>query len=200
MQRIVIFILSCLVVVSASAETLQGRFSKLTTWQADFVQTVENKDTQSTTKSEGTLWLHRPNKFRLAYNKPYEQLYVADGKKLWFYDKDLEQISVKPQGDSLDQTPAMILSQPKQLAKAYDITSRTKGQYTLYTLKPKQRDTGFDHIEIVFDKQRLIEMHMYDHFAQRTSLQFKNILENKPIAKNLFQFTPPAGVDVIGQQ
>jgi len=187
-------------VALVSAETLQGHFSKLKTWQADFVQILNNNDTQTTTRSEGTLWLHRPNLFRLEYNKPYKQVYVADGKKLWFYDEDLEQISVKPQGDSLNQTPAMILSQPQRLAKAYTITSREKGRYTLYNLIPKAADTGFDHIEIIFDKDRLIEMHMFDHFAQRTSLLFKNIQENQAIPSQRFRFIPPPGVDVIGQQ
>ena len=200
MQRILVLLLCCFSTASAAAESLQGHFSKLNTWQADFVQTVSNKDTQTTSTSEGTLWLHRPNLFRLEYNKPYKQVYVADGKKLWFYDEDLEQISVKPQGDSLDQTPAMILSQPQQLAKAYTITSREKGRYTLYNLVPKAADTGFDHIEIVFDKDRLIEMHMFDHFAQRTSLLFKNIHENQAVPPQRFRFTPPPGVDVIGQQ
>ena len=200
MLRTVFLLLLCLSATSVSAMSLAGRFATLNTWQADFVQTLNNKDAGTTTKSEGTLWLLKPNHFRLEYTKPYKQVYVADGKKLWFYDEDLEQISVKPQGDSLDQTPAMILSQPQRLSKAYTITSRVQGTQTRYILKPKSAESGFERIEIVFENDHLIEMQMFDHFAQRTTLMFKNIQANKHIPKRRFRFTPPPGVDVIGEQ
>jgi len=200
MLRTLIIVLFSLIAASASAKGLGGRLASLNTWQADFVQTLSNKDAATTTKSEGTLWLRKPNHFRLEYTKPYKQVYVADGRKLWFYDEDLEQISVKPQGDSLDQTPAMILSQPQRLSKAYTITSRVQGTHTRYILKPKNAESGFKRIEIVFKNDRLIEMQMFDHFAQRTTLMFKNIKANQHIPKQRFRFTPPPGVDVIGEQ
>ncbi|MFO7604165.1 MAG: outer membrane lipoprotein chaperone LolA [Gammaproteobacteria bacterium] len=182
------------------AEDLQGRFAKLQTWQADFVQTLSNKDTETDITSEGTLWLLRPDRFRLEYQQPYRQVYVADGERLWFFDEDLEQVTVKPQGDSLDQTPAMILSQPARLAASYEISSHTQGAGVLYALRPRSTESGFERIEILFQNDRLSEMHMYDHFAQRTSLRFKNIQSNHNIPAQRFRFVPPAGVDVIGER
>ena len=182
------------------AKELQEHFANLKTWQADFVQTVKNKDTEVSTKSEGKLWLLRPNRFRLEYIKPYKQVYVADGNKLWFYDEDLEQVTVKPQAGLLDQTPAMILSQPKRLSKTYNIKSNSEGPRTRYSLSPKSAESGFEHIEILFENDQLIQMHMYDHFAQKTSLIFKNIQSNPSIPAKRFQFTPPPDVDVIGAE
>lgn len=200
MIRLILFVALFLPGMSLQAKSLQEQFSRMVTWQADFVQTVVNKDTNMTTKSEGRLWLLRPDRFRLEYLKPYKQVYVADGDRLWFYDEDLEQVTVKPQGNSLDQTPAMILSQPTRLAKTYTITEEQKDGQQHYNLKPKNSETGFDHIVLVFDSDRLIEMHMYDHFAQRTSLIFSKVQANHKVSAQKFQFTPPANVDVIGEQ
>ncbi|MGD8927142.1 MAG: outer membrane lipoprotein chaperone LolA, partial [Thioalkalispiraceae bacterium] len=194
MLRSLLFIILVSLCNTTFAKTLQDHFSRMVTWQADFVQTVVNNDTQTTTKSQGKLWLLRPDRFRLEYLKPYKQLYVADGIQLWFYDEDLEQVTVKPQEHSLDQTPAMILSQPKALSSSYTITSQQKGERLSYTLKPKKADTGFDHIVLVFKNEQLAEMHMYDHFAQRTSLIFSHAQRNHKVPAKTFQFTPPPNV------
>ena len=200
MTRLLFITLLCLSTLSVSAKALQDHFANLKTWQADFVQLLVNKDTETTVKSEGKLWVRTPNRFRLEYNKPYKQVYVADGEKLWFYDEDLEQVTVKPQGDSLNQTPAMILSQPQRLSKTYTITKNVNGMTSLYSLKPISTETGFDHIVIVFENDRLVEMKMFDHFAQQTSLKFNNIKSNPDLSRQRFQFTPPADVDVIGEE
>ena len=200
MQRLLIALLFCLYSLTVSAKELQEHFAGLNTWQADFVQTIKNKDTDAATKSEGKLWLLRPNRFRLEYIKPFKQVYVADGSKLWFYDEDLEQVTVKPQKGLLDQTPAMILSQPQKLSATYNIKSNTEGPRTRYFLYPKSAESGFEHIEILFEGSQLIQMHMYDHFAQKTSLLFSNIQNNPSVEKQRFQFTPPANVDVIGEE
>lgn len=200
MRQIILITIFCLSSFTVSASELQEHFARLNTWQADFVQTLENKDNGLTTKSQGSLWLLRPNRFRLEYTQPYKQIYVADGSKLWFYDEDLEQVTVKPQGNLLDQTPAMILSQPRRLNETYTITHTSEENNTRYSLKPKGSESGFERIEIVFSDNRLIEMHMYDHFAQKTSLVFRNIQSNHTVSNDRFRFIPPNGVDVIGAE
>jgi len=198
MLRFTFIVIALSFSLSVSAKSLQEHFTNLKTWQADFVQTLKNRDTESVVKSEGKLWVKTPNRFRLEYIKPYKQIYVADSEKLWLYDEDLEQVTVKPQGNSLDQTPAMILSQPQRLSQVYNIDTKHDGVTSYYSLKPKGTETGFDHIVIVFEKDRLVEMQMFDHFAQLTTLKFSNIQINPDIPKKRFQFTPPADVDVIG--
>ena len=146
-----------------------------------------------------TIFVSSPDKFRLNYNKPYKQIYVADGERLWSYDEDLEQVTVKKQEGLLANSPAIILGNPSELSSAYVIQGQgKKNNIDWFHLTPKNPDSQFDHVRLGFTGKNLYAMELYDSFGQRTQLKFSELQYNPKISENTFTFTPPEGVDVIG--
>ncbi len=182
------------------ASELTRYFDKLNSFQATFIQTIFSANNDAKKYSKGLIVVKSPNKFLLKYVKPFKLLYVADGKKLWSYDEDLEQIVVKEQGDILINSPAMLLSDAKNLTKSYRIekTGVVNG-WLWFELTPKQENSNFETVSLAFENNELIAMEMRDNFGQTTHLEFSNIIKNPKLAKHTFKFVPPKGVDVIGQ-
>ena len=183
------------------ASSLNDFFAHTRSFSARFSQSQFDADKKLIQSSHGTIQVERPDKFRLQYMKPYKQLYVADGKKLWSYDEDLEQIIVKPQTDALANSPAMVLSSLKLLRDNYQVSHQGKKQgVDWYRLTPKQNDAGFESVFLAFKNNRLTKMEMLDSFGQTTRLKFSDMKVNIPLADKTFRFIPPKGVDVIGQK
>lgn len=173
----------------------------LQTMEATFIQTLIDPSGQLIEESHGTLWLSRPGRFRLQYTNPYEQLYVADGKKIWMYDKDLEQVTVKPQSDTLGSTPAMLLSTTEPMQKNFAITELGEHEgFQWLELKPLAADSNFDYVRLAMDGDVLRAMEMVDGFGQTTRLYFDPLKRNPKLSADKFKFEPPPGVDVIGEQ
>lgn len=183
-----------------NASELTNYLSNLHTFKANFTQSVYDANNQVKQKSSGMIIVSSPDNFYLEYTKPYKLLYVADGKKLWSYDEDLEQVVVKPQGDLLVNTPAMLLGNPKDLTNSYTIdeTGVIEGRLW-FELTPKQANNNFESVGLAFKNNKLVAMEMKDNFGQTTRLEFSLAIENPALAKNQFKFTPPKDVDVIGQ-
>ena len=180
---------------------LERFLSQLSTMEAQFVQTLINPRGELIEESRGMLWLSRPGKFRLHYTNPYEQLYVADGKKMWMYDRDLEQVTVKEQEDALGSTPALLLSSSEPLKNNFSITELGAHEgFQWLELNPKAADSNFDFVRLAIEGDVLRAMEMVDGFGQTTRLFFETIVRNKKIADDKFSFQPPPGVDVIGEQ
>jgi len=190
-------------IASASAnDQLHRYFDGLKTLQAHFTQVVYSQDNDKARQtSHGTISVARPKRFRLEYNKPYHQIYVADGHKLWSYDEDLEQVTVKPQNGMLANTPAMLLSNPSELDASFDVNAlgRREGM-TWFQLTPKRKDANFERIALGFDHEDLKVMVLQDSLGQTTRLEFSDVQYNKSIPAKTFHFVPPKGVDVIGEQ
>ena len=147
------------------------------------------------------LWLSRPGKFRLQYTNPYEQLYVADGHKMWMYDRDLEQVTVKEQSDALGSTPALLLSSSEPLKNNFTITELGAHEgFQWLELKPKAADSNFDYVRLALEGDVLRAMEMVDGFGQTTRLFFETVERNPRLSADKFHFQPPPGVDVIGEQ
>lgn len=201
MQNIrVIFILLCLGLSSlANAKTIDQYLGHVKTLTAKFTQYVFSQGADKPNKSEGRIYVASPNKFRLVYDKPYKQIYVADGQHLWSYDADLEQVTVKPQRNMLANSPAIVLSDPQNIGKAYKVKAQgiTQGVNWFY-LKPRAPDSGFDHVRLGFAGNNLFAMELFDSFGQKTVLRFSQLQYNARINPSRFTFTPPKGVDVIG--
>lgn len=194
---LVTFSLAC----AANAADIKTYFAGWSGMQANFEQRVYDADNVLQELSKGVLSIGMPSKFKLKYTKPFEQLYLADGKKLWFYDTDLEQVTVSKQKNILSHTPAMILSNPQQLDQYYVITLISEsGNAAAFDLKPKQQDSQFEKIRLGFVDGKLRHMELRDSFSRITFLEFSNMQKNPDFAKNEFIFTPPKGVDVIQQQ
>lgn len=201
----VIVIMTMLVSFSVSAadsatEKLNHFVKNVVTFKANFQQTVLDPQGNVMEQAEGQFALERPGKFRWDYKQPYPQHIVADGQKIWFYDVDLEQVTVKSQKEALADTPATLLSGNTLPEDKYLLTDMPSDDGMLWVeLIPRDVETSFQTIALAFDKDGLRTMIMKDSFDQRTRLVFRQVEENPALAKDAFVFTPPVGVDVVGE-
>ena len=204
-QLIKFCITFCLVsaVSVAHAETatdkLNNFIATVSTFKANFEQTVFDANGTMLEQAKGLLSIQKPGKFRWDYLDPYPQHIVADGDRIWFYDVDLEQVTVKPQQETLSDTPATLLSGnslPEDKYKFKNIPS--EDGLSWLGMVPKSADSNFQAITLAFDKHGLQQMIMLDSFGQKTRLVFTQIVENYEFGSDEFDFRPPAGVDVVG--
>jgi outer membrane lipoprotein carrier protein len=183
------------------AAQVEQYFSGLSTWSADFRQTIDDGHGKAVSSAAGHLVLQRPGKFRWDYAQPSEQLVLADGKQLWFYDKDLAQANVRNLDAGLAATPAMLLSGGSKVSDQFNITALPASEgLQWFQLMPKHPDTDFLAVRIGFDKGELARMLLADKLNQVTTLSFSGAKRNLVLAPDLFTFTPPTGVDVIGRE
>jgi outer membrane lipoprotein carrier protein len=193
----------CLLLRSAHAtpaSDVEKLLDGVTSWSADFTQTIDDGHGKIVRSAAGKIYLEKPGKFRWDYAQPSEQVIVADGKQIWLYDKDLQQANVRDMDASLSSTPAVLLSGGAPVSSQFDVTSLPKsGGLDWYQLKPKHTDTDFQLVRIGFEKGELTSMFLADKLNQVTQLTFTNAKRNIKLIPDLFMFTPPAGVDVIGR-
>lgn len=173
--------------------------------KASFVQTVTGAAFSQPKESRGTFLMQRPGKFRWDYQTPYKQLILADGKRLWIFEPDLDQVVVKPLDVALGDTPALLLSgkglnDEGSLEERFNITESAEAREGLYwvTLLPRNQETGFQEVRLGFGQKHLRRMELVDGFGQLTTLEFLGMQSNADVPKGSFEFIPPKGVDVIG--
>jgi len=183
------------------AEDVQKYLANLATWSADFTQTIDDSNGNVLRSAAGKLYLQRPGKFRWDYSQPSEQLVLADGKEIWFYDKDLAQANVRDMDSTLASTPASLLSGDGSLETQFNVKALpAAGGLQWFQLIPKHSDTDFQLIRIGFDKGgELASMFLADKLGQVTQLTFAHPVRNAKFPADMFSFTPPPGVDVIGR-
>lgn len=173
--------------------------SSVNEFQAMFTQTLIDSQGNLIEQSTGEFLLSRPGKFRWDYVTPFAQQIVADGQRIWFYDVDLEQITVKNQDETLSDTPAGLLSGKSLPEDSYNITAIDKNDNLQWVeLTPKQEESNYQSVQLGFNETGLQQMLMTNAFDQRTQLQFTEVQINPEIEADRFEFTPPAGVDVVG--
>jgi outer membrane lipoprotein carrier protein len=187
--------------IASPAADLEKYLSGLATWSADFEQTIDDGHGNVVRSAAGRLYLQRPGKFRWDYSQPSEQLVLADGKQIWFYDKDLAQANVRDMDTGLAGTPASLLSGTGSVSTQFNVTSLPASSgLQWFQLVPKHPDTDFQLVRIGFDKGgELRSMFLADKLNQITQLNFSNSKRNVTLAPDLFSFVPPPGVDVIGR-
>jgi len=160
---------------------------------SDAVQVMPKNSTSS-----GTFVFARPGKFIWSYEKPYQQILQADGDKLYVYDKDLNQVTVRPLGGALGASPAAILFGSNDLDKNFTLRDAgVKAGIDWLELIPKAKDTQFQSVGIGFRDGNLQAMELHDVFGNVTLLTFSNIQKNPPLPADAFKFTVPKGADVI---
>jgi outer membrane lipoprotein carrier protein len=187
-------------VAASPASDVEKYIAGLASWSADFKQTIADGSGKVLRSASGKLYLQRPGKFRWDYSDPSEQLVLADGKQIWFYDKDLAQANVRDMDATLASTPAMLLSGGGPVSSQFDITALPpSGGLEWFQLIPKHTDTDFQLVRIGFAKGELASMFLADKLNQVTQLTFTHQVRNAKFAPDLFSFTPPPGVDVIGR-
>ena len=200
---IFVLVLTAAVVQAKTArEHLDAFYNKIKTMQAGFIQTRFDENGKPLQTSEGIFALQRPGKFRFEYTKPYKQLYVADGGKIWNYDPDLEQVIVKSIDSALGDTPALLLSGKRPLENDFIIKplNREGSDLQWLELLPKKKESSFKSVRLGFSDRGLRLMEVVDVLGQTTRLQFRNVKVNTQLPAELFSFTAPKGVDVINGQ
>ena len=182
-----------------AVDTLKEFVRDVKTGRAAFTQTVTAPDGVKRRTSSGSFEFARPNRFRFAYAKPFEQVIVADGLKVWIFDADLNQVSVRAFNSALGATPAALLA-GGSLEKDFDLSNQPSKDGVDWALAtPKNKDGAFQSVRVGFKGKTLSAIEITDTFGQRSLLLFTQMLANPVVAADAFRFTPPAGADVIEQ-
>jgi len=182
-----------------SVETLRAFVRDVKSGRAQFTQTVTSPDGAKKKTSSGSFEFWRPNRFRFAYAKPFEQTIVGDGEKVWIYDADLNQVSSRKLGQALGATPAALLA-GGGLERDFDLAALpAKDGLEWAEAKPKAKDGAFQSVRVGFNGPDLAALEIVDSFGQRSLLRFSAFAPNVAIPAETFRFTVPAGADVIEQ-
>ncbi|MGF1528741.1 MAG: outer membrane lipoprotein chaperone LolA [Candidatus Competibacterales bacterium] len=184
---------------ASTARHLDDYFEGLETLRADFVQLVFDDRGREVERSTGWLALARPGRFHWFYRQPYPQRLVADGERLWLYDIELDQVTVKPLSEVLSAAPAALLSGAVDWRTAFRAEAPViQGDLVWYRLRPKDPEASFTTLWLGFEGKSLRALELQDALQRRTRLGFDKLERNIPVDGELFRFTPPPGVDVIG--
>ena len=185
---------------AGSIERLKSFMEGSRSAQAEFSQTVMDKNGKKLQSAAGTMQFVRPGKFRWVYQKPYEQVIVGDGAKFRLYDVDLNQVTVKKLDAALGSSPAALLAGNNEMERSFGLKDvGNQAGLDWVEAKPKSRETNFEVILLGFDAQgELAAMELHDNFGHATVLRFSNLKRNPSLAPGLFRFIPPKGADVLG--
>ncbi len=182
-----------------AVDALKAFVQQVKTGRATFTQTVTSPDGAKTKTSSGSFEFARPDRFRFAYTKPFEQLIVADGQKVWIYDSDLNQVSSRKFSQALGATPAALLA-GSDLSRDFDLVALPpKDGLDWAKATPKAKDGAFESMRIGFKGKQLAAVEITDNFAQRSRLTFAQFNANVELPLENFKFVIPKGVDVLEQ-
>ena len=182
-----------------AVETLRSFVRDVKSGHAEFTQTVTSPDGVKKKTSSGSFDFSRPNRFRFAYAKPFEQTIVGDGEKVWIYDADLNQVSSRKLGQALGATPAALLA-GGSLERDFDLANLpARDGLEWAEAKPKAKDGAFQAVRVGFKGGELAALEIIDSFGQRSLLRFNGFVANAPVNAEAFRFKVPAGADLIEQ-
>ncbi len=185
----------------APVKQLKAFLNSTKTITANFKQVLINEAGDPFQSSSGLFYLQRPGKFRWDYTKPFQQQIISTSGKVWFYDADLEQVTIKKLDESVGSTPALLLSGDVPLEDNYNIAQQgSEGDMHWIKLVPKSQDSTFKYVLIGLEKGVLNGMQLNDNFGQLTRIYFSNVKLNQTINPDLFEFKAPSGVDVFSEE
>ena len=168
--------------------------------RAAFEQKVYDRSRKLMQESSGSFVLLRPGRFRWVYDKPSEQQIVGDGARVWIYDRELNQVTVRKLTKALGSTPAALLAGSSDIEASFDLTDAgERDGLEWLEAKPKDREAGFERIRMGLSASGVQAMELTDNFGQTTSLSFSSIVRNPQVDPGLFHFQPPKGADVLGE-
>lgn len=195
----VIYSLGSPVFAQSAEKRLDDALGSLDNLTADFKQTVLDDDKKIVQQSSGKVAIQRPGKFSWIYTAPYEQQIIADGKELWVYDVDLDQVTVKPMSTGLASAPIMILMRKNKIAEEFNINEVGQRKFLYWVeLEPKSQDMDYTNVYVGIEDGAVKAMELRDKFGQSTQIVFENLRLNVVHNPKTFKFIPPAGVDVFG--
>lgn len=184
------------------ARTLLNQFSgDLVNLQLRFTQVVTAQNGAIQDQTFGHAALQSPDKLNWVYGGDYPETIVADGKTVWIYDEELDQVTVKPQSASVSDTPLLILTDISQLDEQFVVTELGDFEnMQLLEMRSRGAESEFERVLVGLDAEGIKMMVMEDAYSQRTEIRFTDMVKNGDIDPALFSFTPPKGVDVVGQR
>jgi len=179
-------------------EKLRAFIEQTRSARAIFTQTVVDSSGQITQQASGTVQFQRPGRFRWTYSKPYEQLIVGDGEKLWIYDKDLNQVTQRKLDKALGSSPAALLAGADDIEKYFSLNALgKKGKLDWLEVRPYNEDSLFDKVRLGFNRNTLEVMELHDHFGQKTTIKLSRLERNPVTPGDTYTFTIPDGADVV---
>ena len=182
-----------------SVDLLRDFAQNVKSGRAAFTQTVTSVDGAKKKDSSGQFEFVRPNRFRFTYAKPFEQQIVADGQKVWLYDVDLNQVTVRPMTQAIGATPAALLA-GGTLDKEFELKALPAADGLEWVqAAPRVKDGPIQSLRVGFKGSVLAALEIVDAFGQRSMLRFTSLEQNLKLADDTFRFTPPKGADVIQQ-
>lgn len=185
-----------------ASNTLSSYLKNMRSMQANFSQTIVDNKGQALQKATGQVLLQRPSQFRWDVLKPNRQLVVTNGKKLWIYDPDLEQVTIRSLVKAAGETPAMLLSdEDLSLTKEFFVKmlAQNKDGFQWFNLVPKDKSSMLSSLRLGFANQQIKQMQLQDHLGHRTIIEFTNIHTNLALSPSSFNFKPPAHIDIIDE-
>ncbi len=183
---------------AGAVERLNAFLANVQSLEASFDQSLYDEDSKLLEESGGQLYLQRPDRFRWSYAEPYVQEIVADGSRLWIYDSELSQVTVRPLDNALGNTPALLLSSDAPLEENFVVREAgLRAGLAWVELTPRSADGSFSSVMLGFAGPDLKTMELVDNFGQKTQLDFSGTRRNPELNPALFRFTLPTGVDVI---
>ena len=184
---------------ASSLESFSEFITKTLTASGEFEQKIFDHNLKLLQESRGVLAFSRPGRFRWTYVKPYAQLIVGDGSRVWIYDEDLKQVTVKKLDQALGSTPAALLAGNNEAMRAFKLSDKgAKDGLEWLEALPRDKEGNFEKIRMGFSASGLEVMELVDSFGQTTVLRFASLERNPKLDPGLFRFSPPKGADVIG--
>jgi len=169
--------------------------------RAAFEQKVYDRNRRLVQESSGTFVLLRPGRFRWTYEKPAEQLIVGDGQRVWIYDRELNQVTVRRLTRALGSTPAALLAGSSDIEAAFELSDDgERDGLEWLEARPREREAGFERIRIGLGTAGVQAMELVDNFGQTTELRFSGLARNPKVDLAEFRFEPPKGADVLGEK
>ncbi len=179
-----------------AAQLLAGVRDGLTGLQAEFIQYELAESGAKLDINSGLVWMQAPDMFRWHYSQPFEQLIVADGKQVWVYDEDLEQVTVKQQDNQMN--PIYVIINDEMSQQHYQIKYETTEQKIDWiSLTPKVHNEEVKAVWLAIKNQTVEQIKVFNNFGQTMIFEFKAIQKNPQFETGLFEFEPPEGVDVV---
>jgi len=186
--------------IAAGLDQLKAFLGGARSGKAEFLQTVVAKSGRKPQVAAGTMSFSRPGKFRWVYERPYHQLIVGDGDRLWVYDRELNQVTVKKLSAALGASPAALLAGDNALERDFALKDGGEVDGIAWVeAQPRSAEATFEHLRIGFSGSVLRAMELTDTFGQTTKILFDRFERNPAFPAGTFRFVPPAGADVVGE-
>ena len=179
---------------AADADALDRFYTDTRTLAGRFTQTVRDGSGAVTEQSRGTFAIERPGRFRWDYEAPYQQTIVADGRELWVYEPDLDQVTVRPIDEQSADAPGLLLSGARFPRELFEVSAQADGWLLL---TPRRKDSGLGSVRLKLAAGSVQALELADGMGQTTRIEFTDTQRNGPVPAERFRFSPPPGVDVI---